>query len=284
MTETLKKMTELVAKLEAQEQLLQQQGQTIEKLQSYVTKNSSLTYKPEPPPHFFGDKRGPTAREWIFQMELYLNMMDNAPRRVPFATTYFRGPAATWWFNKFSSATQEEIQTLGDWNTFIAIVKAEYEPVNPIRIARRNLDKIQQKYSVQQYVKEFREITQQIPGITAEELLHRFINGLKPLVQKEVDKTEPATLEQAIRLAEKIDYYEMKQRMPIDRFKASRNEPTPMELGTVNTKYLSNRRSQLSDEKKLELQRKGACYKCEKLGHRAKDCRSVKVDKGKGRL
>ena len=57
----------------------------------------------------------------------------------------------------------------------------------------------------------------------------------------------------------------MKQQMPVDRFKASRNEATPMELGTVNTKYLSNRRSQLSDEKKLELQRKGACYKCEIL-------------------
>ena len=57
-----------------------------------------------------------------------------------------------------------------------------------------------------------------------------------------------------------------------------------MELGTLNTKYYRNRGSQFSDERKTKLQRKGACFKCEKLGHRAKDRRSENVDKGKGRL
>ena len=131
---------------------------------------------------------------------------------VQFATTYFRGAAATWWFNKIGTATAEEILAWSDLNTFEEMLKKEFEPVNPVRVARRRLDELKQHYSVQQYVKEFRDITQQIPGITKEELLHRFITGLKENVKREVDKSEPNELESAIRLAEKEDYYDMKNR------------------------------------------------------------------------
>lgn len=259
--------------LQSQAMLIKSQSETITSMQNKPRRG--LIYKPDPPPHFFGDKRGPSAREWLFQTQLYLGLMEDVKYSVQFATTYLRGAAATWWFNKLRAANAEETLAWSDWDTFAEMLKKEFEPVNPVRVARRRLDEIRQRYSVQQYVKEFRDITQQIPGITNEELLHRFITGLKETVRRDVDKAEPNDLEGAIRLAEKVDYYEMKSKSRNDALRVERiGGATPMELGSIKEKQ----------DNKEALKRKGACYTCRKIGHRAKDCRGTKQGQGNGRL
>ena len=263
--------------LQTQSVVMKSQNETIHSLQNKSKRG--LMYKPDPPPQFFGDRGGPSAREWLFQTQLYLGLMDDTNYSVQFATTYFRGPAATWWFNKMGAANAEEILALSNWNTFAEILKKEFEPVNPIRVARRRLDELKQRFSVQQYVKDFRDITQQIPGITSEELLHRFITGLKENIKREVDKSEPVDLEIAIRLAEKVDYYEMKSRVKFENPRVERNNATPMELGN-----LVERRDASKSQKREMLKKQGACFKCEKVGHRARECRAVTNQQPKERL
>lgn len=277
----LKEMQKLLyalkEQLSSQEAVMKTQKDMIFNLQARP--RPTVTYRPEPPPHFYGDKRGPSAREWLFQIQQYLQMMEKAPHIVQFATTYFRGPAATWWYNKVYNATEAEKVTWENWETFCVLVKAEFEPVNPVRIARRRLDGVKQRFSVQQYVREFREITQQIPGITAEELLHRFISGLKEVVQREVDKAEPINLEQAIRMAEKVDYYEMKTKSRNEAIRVEKSGVVPMELGNV----MENKNNNIGRKKDM-LRKQGACFKCERLGHRAKECKAAVKTQVKERL
>ncbi len=145
-----------------------------------------------------------------------------------------------------------------------------------------------QQRSVQDYVTQFRTLCFQIRGISAEEKLDRFVRGLKPTVQREVQIRDPETFDMAVQVAERIDAveYRMRQQLPSvqrilpPRFTASAVPPrtlpsssysaptlgpTPMELGAL-------RRGPLTVIERERLRQNGGCFYCRKLGHILPNC------------
>ena len=132
------------------------------------------------------------------------------------------------------------------------------------------------------YVTEFRNIALTIPGITEEEQLDRFCEGLQPQIKLEVLKSNATTLSDAVRVALNVD-------SELDGMRAGasfRNgwqssvveetSPSPMEIGNVQSSrtYPRNQRRGGGTEKASAGHRQkdlldGTCFICHK-----KDCRA----------
>lgn len=94
--------------------------------------------------------------------------------------------------------------------------------------------------------------------MSAPNLLHRFIRGLKPEVQKEVELKDPKTWEEAVRMAERADavFYSLHRDQRARR----------INLNTVAV--------QTTDRSPKETR---VCHYCKKPGHLIKDCRKRQV-------
>ena len=51
-----------------------------------------------------------------------------------------------------------------------------------------------------------------IPNVSEGEMMDRFVRGLKPMVQREVDLRDPQTFEEAVRVAERVDAINFRNR------------------------------------------------------------------------
>ena len=91
------------------------------------------------------------------------------------------------------------------WDAFKVAVRTEFIPQDSSRRARDRLRNLYQRRSVGSYVTEFRNIALTIPGITEEEQLDRFCEGLKPQIKLEVLKSNTTTLSDAVRVALNVD-------------------------------------------------------------------------------
>jgi Retrotransposon gag protein len=120
-------------------------------------------------------------------------------------------------------------------------VRTEFVPQGSLRQARDRLRKLYEKSSVANYKSEFRNIALTIPGITEEEQLDRFCQGLKPELKLEVPKGSVNNMNEAVRVSLNVDsaMYEVR---PHIRFRNSFQSsggagasPTPMETVIVQS-------------------------------------------------
>jgi hypothetical protein len=111
-------------------------------------------------------------------------------------------------------------------------MEARFQPINAEEKAWRQLMYARQTTSVSEYTSRMQLLFMQLPDLSPQERRFRFIQGLKPVVRKEVQLREPATLEDAIRLAERVDAltfrFEDRSAVPND------GGPQPMELGALD--------------------------------------------------
>jgi hypothetical protein len=83
-----------------------------------------VTVKPPKPDLFHGHKTGPTVRDWIFQVDQYLQLTAiPAAQQVPFVTTLLRGTAAQWWQDYCALEHEEMAPTIRTWNDFKTTIK-----------------------------------------------------------------------------------------------------------------------------------------------------------------
>ncbi len=244
--------------------------------------------KPSKPETFLGTSSQTDVGGWLFQLHQYLTIVGLADevQAIQFASTFLRGPAAVWWRSQVEAVAG--LAPFATWVLFSDALKQQFQPVNVERAARDRLAGLVQQRSVQDYVTHFRTLCLQIRGISADEKLDRFIRGLKPAVQREVQIRDPTTFDIAIQVAERIDAveYRMRQQLPSvqrtfpPRFTASSvpprlvpgssysapaPSPTPMELGAL-------RRGPLTLNEREKLRQNGGCFYCRKLGHILPNC------------
>ncbi|KAL1914576.1 uncharacterized protein VTP21DRAFT_8201 [Calcarisporiella thermophila] len=128
-----------------------------------------------------------------------------------------------------------------------------FQPINSVKRVRDKLADLRQRRSVQEYAVTFRSLAMQIPGITEEELIDKFIRGLE--------------LE-----AERYDAVYFRGRMRFEyNTRAStshenHNGPRPMELDVIQA------RRRLDEHEKEQLRKSGSCFFCRKKGHIAQTC------------
>ena len=158
--------------------------------------------KPNKPPTFDGRRDSFVVNSWISQVTQYLTLVQvgsdpfSDDTKVNFASSFFIGTAATWWF---SYVTQHNC--IPNWDEFVNLIRLEFVPSDSNRSARNKLKCLYQRRSVAEYLGAFRDTALCIPGITDEEKLDRFTDGLKHDVRLEVNKAYPPTFEDAARIA-----------------------------------------------------------------------------------
>jgi hypothetical protein len=174
---------------------------------SKQTSNVSMVSAKPPKPDPFSGSTSPGDRVdlWLFTMERYCDAVKmQAEQRVPFAATFLRSGAATWWRAHLTLVREEKEQLITDWSRFSASITAQFKPVNWRKIARDKLHNLRQIGSVSQYVYTFHALCLDVGNISEDEKLDRFIRGLKPRVQQEVELADPKRLRQQCRLPNEL--------------------------------------------------------------------------------
>lgn len=232
----------------------------------------NLGFKPTKP-DFFQGKRGESTDAWLFQVQQYFELCAIDSRmQVPFAASLLRDNAAIWWRNHVLQSNLGMEERIKAWTTFSKALQDQFRPINAIKIARDKLASLHQITSVHEYSFQFRTLVLEIPSMSEEEKIDRFVRGLKPQTRREVDLREPMTLNDAIRIADRFDvisYKPWSQQYPVRP--SSNTGPVPMEIDAIQT------RKKLTPTERERLLRIGACFYCRQPGHMAQACPEKKA-------
>ena len=104
---------------------------------------------------------------------------------------------------------------------------------------------LKQTKSVREYTTKFRSVVLEIPRITEDEKLDRFIRGLQDKERIEVEMRELKTLEGAIRIADRYNLisngHNGKQHKSVATLRPVYTGPVPIELDTKRYQRLTNK-------------------------------------------
>jgi len=241
--------------------------------------------KPNKPGCYEGKRNLLAVNSWLYQVKQYLDLVQvgssgtilDDGTRISFASTFFTGTAASWWYTVVQS---QKIPTT--WPEFENALRTEFVPQDSLRRSRDKIRKLTQRNSVSAYLAEFRNVSLMIPNMTEDEKVDRFCVGLKPQIRLEVLKSGVQTLEQAARIALNVDSAlygaEMFSEGGQSRGNTSAEVPQPMDIG--NLEQGTRRRPSGQRNKDLE---NNACFKCHKVGCRPWKHRRGSESGGSGR-
>lgn len=206
---------------------------------------------------------------WLFSLDEYLEACNvtNDDQKIREAATFLRGPALTWWRTVKQGPPESRVVT---WDAFKQNIRLAFKPINSIKVARDRLAALRQTTSVRAYATAFRNVTLDIPSMTDEEKLDRFMRGLKRKTREQVELKEPATFK--VRLAERFDTLAWRYHdtawpaTPTDT-----DGPAAMELGAIQAAPPSTP-IKLNPELKRILIQEGRCFYCRETGHTVATC------------
>ena len=181
-------------------------------------------------PEEFDPARKRDVDTWLFQVDLYYRMFSEVSdaAKVLNCSSYFRGSAQTWWRHFASQPAQLDAMT---WDGFKDAIRSRWQVVNPVRVARDRISTLRQLGSVQDFTQRFLDLKVQIPSMTDEEAVDKYVRGLKPHIRRDLEqlmaREGEKSLEELIRFADRTDSVDFQSR----RYRPS--GPTPMELGAM---------------------------------------------------
>jgi hypothetical protein len=195
-------------------QHLQRQIQQLQQARAAETQSYSLTPSPAPgagnkekeptpvrPDTFDGAPKSNPDR-WLKDMERYLKVSRiEESRWVLHSIAYLRESASTWvdileTTDGFSSMI---------WADFCKLFIDRFRPLEASRTARSILKTIRQRTSVDEYNNRFRDQIKYCSDMAMEDQLLAYMGGLKPDIESELYRQDPTTLEEAMRLAVRMD-------------------------------------------------------------------------------
>ena len=190
----------------------------------------------------FAGRKGEDLEAFLFQLNEHMDatgVRDNT-MRMRIAGMSLRGSAKTWYayVRNPSTPVAERVET---YEEFVEGLRAHFTPMDPVKIARDQLADLKQTGSVRDYTARFRELNTRIPKMSEDERLDRYVRGLKPRTRREVEIREPATYNDAAKLAEKLDiameraFGDTRKTYSYPNKQSPGSDPMPMVLGAMQT-------------------------------------------------
>ncbi len=246
---------------------LQQQVAQLQAQLHHQQPAAQATVKLAKPDTFNAERSGVDVETWLFQLQNYLQATATTEEtKVSYAAALLRGVAATWYRYTVQSGT-----TFATFAAFSSAIREQFKPVNATKVARDKLANLRQTRSVQEYASAFRMIALEIPSLTEDEKLDRFVRGLKLNAQRELVLHPVGTLNEAVRIAERVDTIDFRvsrlaRRLPEAHHVTRAIEAVPMELGAIL------QRKKLTAQERARLRQEGKCFYCREPGHLALQC------------
>jgi hypothetical protein len=255
------------------------------------------TIKPPKPPQYDGNRDPAVLDSWLWAMDSYAALTHATNGEIMhFLNINLTGDASAWYHRRYN--TDAWIQNT--WMMIRAEMKEYFISPNYDRRLRDQWAKCKQVTTVTDYVARLEALATRIPITEDNEFYDKFLRGLKPRTRIEVELKDPKTVKEAIRLADRYDmivYQNQKNgdwdpwgtnRLSSKKEKVQFQEDTrgePMILDALVPKKKPNSKKKvslparepntlqrLSPEERDHLVEIGACFKCRKPGHLAKDC------------
>ncbi|KAG1177351.1 hypothetical protein G6F36_010832 [Rhizopus arrhizus] len=230
------------------------------------------------PSTYGGERSAAVINLWIQEVERYLSFYNVHPNRwISYAVTLLKGRSQKWWNHLIQK--QEEPQT---WEQFKQGLEYAFKPTYSEQNARDRLANIRQTSSVSEYVDEFQDILLDLPRVSDDEALDRFIRGLKDKTRIHVITREPRSLEESIRYA--ISYDSAQQSgtvIPQRKFEENPNDPMDLsalvhQINAMIRNNGNNSRYDQQDRRNTRFNRRNniICHWCSKPGHVVAECRT----------
>jgi Ty3 transposon capsid-like protein/Zinc knuckle len=258
--------------------------------------------KPKQPEKYDGSRDFQKIDNWVASMDSYFAITNAEPPLIyHYLNTIFTDEAATWFRYTYSKTDPSSVT----WEQVKAALLGYFVRPNHLRRLRDQWAEARQTGTVTEFYTYLARLTMQLKNISEEEFLDKFIRGLKPNTRTELEFRDPKTIEEAVKWADTFDtrYYRKKDNrryygsafsststyqddnrgepMQIDVLQtATDNTSTPVQIDAFKMKSQPFKLKRLSDEERTHLRNIGACFKCRKQGHMARECPSKVINSG----
>ena len=276
--------------------------------------NQSSGIKTALPDKFNGVDKTPTIDNWLFSIRRYLRVTDTIEtKHIDVASTFLAGTALDWWRGVERSEGEAIYQW--SWEEFQARCMRRFQGINESQVAYQRLLKWKQTGSLTAYLSGFQSLVQQIPFELLSEPGRTFVftEGLSNELQKSVRLMQPSTLDEAIGVAQRasIAVHPVSQSFQSNNRQFYRQPSTTAvrsssqipraatgsrftTLAVENVEDVSQPKAEdiefspqeesgsandiecsvlTAEQRKLYKENK--CFKCKRVGHRSRECRSI---------
>ena len=158
------------------------------------------SFKPIKPKMYMGERNSVVLTRWISETELFLVQSQVEPDLwVMVSACFLDGPTQNWYMSG------ESVFKFTPWTEFKRELCHYFIPQNEhLRIMDEWRMLRQGEGQLAIYIERYRQVTLQLLHLHQITKLHRFLAGLKPHIRIEVEKMNPQTCEEAMRVAERI--------------------------------------------------------------------------------
>ena len=248
--------------------------------------------KPKQPEKFSGSRDHQVVTSWTTSVDSYFSLTNAAaPNVYHYLNTIFAGEAAIWFRFHYRNPDPNAIT----WDDVKTNLKAYFVQPNHERKLRDEWAYLRQTTTVAEFYSRVTQLAMELGLIDEEQLLDKFIRGLKSRTKTEVELRDPKTLLDASKIADRFDtivYRKQPLFMPqysnpstfvednrgelmlIDSLRQvpRRSTGNPARIDAFKAKPRPGPLKKLSDEERTYLVSIDACFKCRKPGHMARNC------------
>jgi len=237
------------------------------------------------PGNFTGEKA--KAQIWLSDCLLYLgvnrHIYNTDEKKVTWCLSFIKGGAAEIWkYGYVQSKTQENNYTSPSWTEFQTDFKAAWFPTNLKADAIEELENLSmirdRKMSVDEYISKFKALVGLAELSDDAQKIRYFARGLKPALVEKIAllDTPPTTVEEWYT---KASTFESRWRQAQNLIKRAKGE-APLHSQSILYSNPSPSLPQgepmdidkLSVEDRARLMKEGKCFRCQKRGHRSREC------------
>jgi hypothetical protein len=205
-------------------------------------------------------------------------------KRIWFVLSYMKeGLADTWRDDYIEQTSKDASKAYTSWAAMRTALEQEFKDVNSGKNARDSMARLRQgNNDVAVYTAAFKDLMA-MAGINDDiALTDLYLNGLN-------DNIHDALILNSDGLKTLKDYQD-RAMVIYGRLKQKRTRGSGLYIPPARRDYVATpgtranpivvNRERLSPEKQAELRKKGACFRCEKVGHLARDCPSRRPNQG----